>query len=179
MQIAHFVLNVEHYQDVLANLDRHWETLRSKYNPQAEAQLERYLSMPMVKDYATGYPNTRDAELPLYVKRALVLLEYSMAKEVRAYLLENYEIETLYGLFFYAARDRQLTDEELELYNSINFQISILTSILQAICNECGQDNPMTPAFEILNRIPLIYNHHQIVLDAVKGSLQDYTVTRH
>lgn len=151
-------MHIEHYRRILHQTDQVWGKLCRQF-PMFEATLQTFLQAPLVQMALTELGVQDQGAEP--IKRALLLLHHSLGSHAVNHLFKLQETETV------VAALRLIYRSDESRMASVDIQMAVLTAAVLHLCVECGGDQPLSVMFHLLNKIPLIHNTHDILVQQV------------
>lgn len=171
----------EQLVDVIRRPEAHWIRLNNRFPPVEKhgdrpvlSLLESLCQEPLVVDAL------QDMEIPdpqsqqLAIKKALVLLDTALGQDVIKVFFGLQRAETVIGVLPIAALRWPPSEE---VYKEKDIQMSIMSMVFDHLCYNAGGRNPNWYVYDLLNRMNLRYNQHQILLESAMRRLKEHPKT--
>lgn len=163
----------ERFVDIYNQTPRHWASF-SRHYP-VDAQTFRSLADNPFIRYAAKLKHIPDEDIETVVCKAVLLMNASLGQAVTSMFLQVNFVETVIAMMSLASKNIGQFDDS---YRRSDLQIMILSEILLHLGPTCSP-KPREFLFEILNRLPLPYFKHCVLIEQVGQALDVSPPTRH
>lgn len=171
----------EQLADIIRRPEGHWARLNNRFPPVARngqppviSLLDSLCQDPLVIDALQDLNIPDPQGQQLAVKKALILLDVCLGQEVIKIFFGLQTVETVIGVFPIAALR---SPPHPDVYKDQDIQMSIMKMVFDHLCYQAGGRNPKWYVFDLLNRLNLTYNRHQILLESAMKRLADQPKT--